>query len=763
MPHQKTVLKTLSGQFERKTLPRIAEAGALFLGLFVVAVRPTFSGLASPLELNVKMHLAIFMALCLVTLILALRKQLALRAPLVTLALLAFAAMTVLTAFLADYRFAAMVRMLDLVAWCALILVLVQVISTPLRARLSTAALTATLALLAVYGLHQYFFGLDEIQRELPRYIQDLVASGKLSSSLSSTFVKRATSGDVFGTFMIANGLAGYLIILLPAAFAAALVLWREHKATGVVVGLVAIAALVVLGMTRSKGGMLSLAAVVVAAGVWFVFRRIRGVMAVAALLLMIAVTYFAQTSTDEAALARRNRFSLGDSAEVRVEYWKGTLGIIKKRPWLGVGPGNFKDHYLAHRTPEGSETDYAHNDTLEVAAEMGLVGLLIYLAIWVTWFAELRRSPPKPDVPEQDDGKARLILVVLIGAAGVLAIVFTMSRFVQTTETGMMMLIGLVVWLGVYAVQARQALGVEAPMRHAGLLKGALVVGVCAFLVHSTIDFDLNVPGITAPLACVLATALALRRTDAERKPRRLGTARQLSLTIGVATPLLLAVVFLLYPLMETSLSMQQARGAMAERATLLREANHARKMGNNPLAEMKLRQADRLLSGDVRQFLRTAAACYPENPEPVMELADLEAASLHGRPDADRKRFVVLLDTVKRLRPHDPKPYARFTQVLMSQVNAADEAKQPERAKQLAAEALVEITEAVRRYPTSPQLVLMRAETLERLGRNREAVDEYEKALDYAERTSEKELKFPPDEVRRITRRVLALKYEF
>jgi len=61
-----------------------------------------------------------------------------------------------------------------------------------------------------------------------------------------------------------------------------------------------------------------------------------------------------------------------------RVEIWKGTLKVIRESPFFGTGLGMFIYHFPKYR-PEGLNmfVNYAHNDYLQVMAEMGIFGLI--------------------------------------------------------------------------------------------------------------------------------------------------------------------------------------------------------------------------------------------------------------------------------------------------------------------------------------------------------------------------------------------------
>ena len=64
-------------------------------------------------------------------------------------------------------------------------------------------------------------------------------------------------------------------------------------------------------------------------------------------------------------------------SLQYRLEYWWGSLQVIQESPLWGVGPGQFRQHYLAHKLPRSSEEIAdPHNLLLDVWANGGLLAL---------------------------------------------------------------------------------------------------------------------------------------------------------------------------------------------------------------------------------------------------------------------------------------------------------------------------------------------------------------------------------------------------
>ncbi len=64
-------------------------------------------------------------------------------------------------------------------------------------------------------------------------------------------------------------------------------------------------------------------------------------------------------------------------SLSYRAEYWIGTWRMLKPQPWLGIGLGQFRDHYLQFKLPETSEEIAdPHNLVLDVWSNGGAVAL---------------------------------------------------------------------------------------------------------------------------------------------------------------------------------------------------------------------------------------------------------------------------------------------------------------------------------------------------------------------------------------------------
>ncbi len=81
-------------------------------------------------------------------------------------------------------------------------------------------------------------------------------------------------------------------------------------------------------------------------------------------------------------------------SITTRVMIWRDTIPVIAERPVLGHGPDDFAEPFSRYEGDdlkaffmEGAIVDKTHNETLQVAATTGLLGLAAYLWIFVSYF----------------------------------------------------------------------------------------------------------------------------------------------------------------------------------------------------------------------------------------------------------------------------------------------------------------------------------------------------------------------------------------
>ncbi|HZY96702.1 MAG TPA: O-antigen ligase family protein [Candidatus Cybelea sp.] len=235
------------------------------------------------------------------------------------------------------------------------------------------------------------------------------LASGAVAGAVAIGMVVRRVPaseyaiqhGRATGTFILPGELAGYLIVLLPIAYAVGRVAqprWLRATAWAALsLGLVALA------LTYSRAGWMGFAAAVaflVAAQTRYGARAAAIVVVAGALVVLLLFNVHHNPSEDY----------------TRLSIWQAALQIIDRFPLTGVGPFNFSRLYALVRAPDADPTAFhAHSLYLTFFAEFGVIG--VASVVWLLWrfTVELRRRLSDAAAPAKF-----LALSVTAGLVGV-------------------------------------------------------------------------------------------------------------------------------------------------------------------------------------------------------------------------------------------------------------------------------------------------------------------------------------------------------
>jgi len=234
------------------------------------------------------------------------------------------------------------------------------------------------------------------------------------------------------GTFVNHNHYAGFLEMVIPFAVARALVALpragnhRAHGAAGKTTMFLFLAAVLVLAVvfSESRMGLIACVGSLVAMAAVLRLRERNsaaphGVLGAGLILLLLAATAALMCWMGPEPVFRRfaelpERQGPG-AAGGRLEVWADTLRLIGERPLAGIGLGAFEAAYTKVQTVDvGARVDFAHNDYLQVAAELGVPAALLF---WAMIFALATRSVRACWLPA---GRTRQ--AIALGAAGALA-----------------------------------------------------------------------------------------------------------------------------------------------------------------------------------------------------------------------------------------------------------------------------------------------------------------------------------------------------
>jgi O-antigen ligase len=180
--------------------------------------------------------------------------------------------------------------------------------------------------------------------------------------------------GAIGGMFQNSNDLALNMVAILPLALSFVL------RPVSLVRRGIAVACTGLMFMTivasQSRSGSLGLGTVVIVMAVLTLRRKpglvAAGVIATILALPMLPTSYWARLSS----ITNAEKDATGSREARRVLLWESYYTFLE-RPLTGVGAGQFKNYQPDARDAAWHES---HNAILQVAAELGIVGVLIFL-----------------------------------------------------------------------------------------------------------------------------------------------------------------------------------------------------------------------------------------------------------------------------------------------------------------------------------------------------------------------------------------------
>jgi O-antigen ligase len=135
--------------------------------------------------------------------------------------------------------------------------------------------------------------------------------------------------------------------------------------------------------------------------------------------------------------------------AEGRVQLWKDTLAMIGDYPLVGCGLGAYVSVFAKYNTAALPKTDdYAHNDFLQLLAELGIVGFVMAAGLLLTpWIQGLRR------MARTEDGETRLLLLAAFGGITALLLhsLADFNLYIPANASALAWILGLAAGAGQY------------------------------------------------------------------------------------------------------------------------------------------------------------------------------------------------------------------------------------------------------------------------------------------------------------------------
>ncbi|HTE19569.1 MAG TPA: O-antigen ligase family protein, partial [Armatimonadota bacterium] len=272
----------------------------------------------------------------------------------------------------------------------------------------------ALIYFVVVYGI--------SIRRQLDRLLLAIALAAGAASLLAFLNYGESDIERAHGAFRNSQLLAGFLCLVFPVV----LITWRSADQNwlrlSAQVATVIVAAGILLSRNRSAWVGVAVALIVLAVLYFRYATRDGGwvpqkhQVVVPVVMLVLSIGLFITMSRSGGVIGERvntvRALGQDETLQWRIGMWDKALRMTRDRPLLGWGVGSFPVQQALYYHPAApSRTqreiiktghtlgENAHNTYLQLAAELGVPGLLLYLAVFIGFFATafrtLRRMRP--------------------------------------------------------------------------------------------------------------------------------------------------------------------------------------------------------------------------------------------------------------------------------------------------------------------------------------------------------------------------------
>jgi putative inorganic carbon (HCO3(-)) transporter len=178
--------------------------------------------------------------------------------------------------------------------------------------------------------------------------------------------------------------MAGSLVILLPFPLSILIFRWkRAGKIDKMLAALAFSLMMVMLILTRARGAWTAAAAVFLT--LLLLFDRRSWILIFLGIVILIALVMVLGDMQILEVLLYSN--TVGD-LDTRLEIWSRALILIRDFPYTGVGMGSFQEAaetFFAYDQYAPAYIPHAHNIFMQVAVDLGMLGLVAWCSIFLT------------------------------------------------------------------------------------------------------------------------------------------------------------------------------------------------------------------------------------------------------------------------------------------------------------------------------------------------------------------------------------------
>lgn len=594
-------------------------------------------------------------------------------------------------------RFPAVVGASHFIGAIAIFWAMAQLVRSGLRVRFVAAACVGLLLVIVANGLIYKFVELPDLQRSIEQNWQQILTERgwQPGSFMEQQFRRKVMSGEMVGFSASPNTLAAILVLLSVVAVGVVIqrLTDRDKPAWAWLVALPLPLVALIIWFTNSRAALVTPVLALVALGLLALARPIfasrRGhaiVFAIMCLVILAAIASLVSYGVSHDKL-------FGDSLTFRWKYWIGTSRLIRQHAWLGVGWGNFGDHYLAVRELVASEEiKDPHNLVMRFVSELGAVGGILLL-VWLlaTWWELTRPVARDPAAREAASGDAappygkNVALPTLIWTSAGAAAVNTLcsvdfaqdASFVFIELMKRVLYFGLIL-IGFVLVAIRSFDRQELDDRTAPWIVRAMLVALGAFLLHNMIDISFFESG---PMLTFMMIAGATMGMNSSETPRASSPAKR----VWVLAPLAAAWVAALFAVV-VPLTVAESKAQSADDAIRARNAAAGARLLLDAYDSLPFANADYLYRAgfaqmaaaapvdDIRKTLRDAMRINPASSTYPRRLAEVEIRQPQPEPAVIRELFERSL----ALNPNDVTAridYAKALEMLGLKIAAAEQ----------------------------------------------------------------------------------------
>ncbi len=247
-----------------------------------------------------------------------------------------------------------------------------------------SASVSEIVRILALFGIFCLAFALSKQNKNLFEKIFLVIIFSAIiplavsfyqfssKTGLSTSFEE--VGNRVFGSFAHPNPFAYFMALAVSLSI---FFIFKKENLQRIFAIAFFPLALLSIGMTYTRGTWLLVAGVIILFGV----IKKRTLLAVFAGLVLVA--YFLAPPFQDRV---NSIFSLESSSSIswRISLWQDTFGYVWERPFLGHGIGTSEDLILEKRGA-GFGSTITHNDFLRMALDVGLIGLVLYLYLFIS------------------------------------------------------------------------------------------------------------------------------------------------------------------------------------------------------------------------------------------------------------------------------------------------------------------------------------------------------------------------------------------